>query len=295
MITLTDVTRRFGSGSGQRVAVDRLSMTIAPGEVLGLLGPNGAGKTTTISMIVGLLRPSDGRITLSVPGVAGELDPFDASAKSHLGIATQSVSLYDELSGKENLRLFGSLFSLSRSTLATRVEECLRLVGLTDRAGDRVEAYSGGMKRRLNVAAALVHDPAIVLLDEPTAGVDPHSRHALFEIVRHLKSQGKTVIYSTHYMEEAQQLCDRVAIIDHGKLLALGSVDDLIRQHGGSSIVRIQRVNADAPEVTVTDEPLETLRLALSESERANVKSAGVQSPDLQAVFLSLTGRELRD
>ncbi len=295
MITLSDVTRRFGSGQSARIAVDRLSLSISDGEVFGLLGPNGAGKTTTISMIVGLLRPSSGRISLRVPGDPHELDPFDGPAKKYLGIATQSISLYDELSGIENLRLFGSLFSLPRATLAARVDECLRMVGLTERGRDRVSAYSGGMKRRLNVAAALIHDPAIVLLDEPTAGVDPHSRHALFEIVRLLKSQGKTVIYSTHYMEEAEQLCDRVAIIDHGKLLALGRVDDLITMHGGSSVVRVERFNAETPELTVTDRPLEVLRQALDQGERGGVKSATIQSPDLQAVFLKLTGRELRD
>ncbi len=295
MITLSDVSRRFGAGPSERTAVDRLSFTIPDGEVFGLLGPNGAGKTTTISMIVGLLRPSSGRIAFTVPGDAHELDPFDAPAKKYLGIATQSISLYDELTAIENLRLFGSLFSLPRATLAARVDDCLRLVGLTDRANDRVSAYSGGMKRRLNVAAALVHDPAIVLLDEPTAGVDPHSRHALFEIVRHLKAQGKTVIYSTHYMEEAERLCDRVAIIDHGKLLAIGRVDELIATHGGSSVVRVERFNATSPELTVTDRPLEVLRRALEEGEHADVKSATVQSPDLQAVFLALTGRDLRD
>lgn len=280
MIRLESVTRRFGD----LTAVDRLSLSIEPGEVFGLLGPNGAGKSTTISMTVGLLRPDSG--TVRIDGA----DPVDPAVRRRIGVAPQSLAIYDELSARENLLFFGSLYGLDRASRTRRADELLELVGLADRAHGRVGKFSGGMKRRVNLACALVHGPAVVLLDEPTAGVDPQSRHAIFEIVRAMQDDGRTVIYTTHYMEEAQKLCTRVGIIDQGRLLALDTVDALIREHGGDSVVRIERAGGE--ERTQTAEPVAVLQKALASGDAIGVH---VERPDLETVFLNLTGRSLRD
>lgn len=280
MIELHAIRKTFGD----RVAVDDLTLSIEPGEVFGLLGPNGAGKSTTIGMAVGLLRPDSG--TVRVDG----RDPADPAVREALGVAPQSLAIYDELSARENLTFFGSLYGIGRADRARRADELLELVGLADRAGERVGGYSGGMKRRVNLACALVHDPACVLLDEPTAGVDPQSRNAIFEIVRTLRETGKTIVYTTHYMEEAQKLCDRIGVIDHGRLLALGPVDDLIRDHGGESVVRVESAQGEVR--TPTADPLSVIRAALESGDALGVH---VERPDLETVFLNLTGRSLRD
>ena len=280
MITLDTISKWFGSIT----AVDGLSLAIEPGEVFGLLGPNGAGKSTTIAMTVGLLSPDSG--TVRIDGG----DPVDAAVRASLGVAPQSLAIYDEMTARENLVFFGSIYGLDGATRTRRADELLELVGLTDRARDRVKGFSGGMKRRVNLACALVHDPRVVLLDEPTAGVDPQSRHAIFEIVRELQDQGRTIVYTTHYMEEAQKLCSRVGVIDKGNLLALDSVDGLICEHGGESVVRIER--AEGEERVQTAEPLAVLQRALASESTTGVR---VDRPDLETVFLNLTGRSLRD
>jgi ABC-2 type transport system ATP-binding protein len=280
MIVLDSLRKSFGAIT----AVDGLSLSIEPGEVFGLLGPNGAGKSTTIAMTVGLLRPDAGSVRID----GG--DPADAAVRARIGVAPQTLAVYEELSARENLMFFGSLYGLDRAVRARRAGELLDLVGLADRAGDRVGKYSGGMKRRINLACALVHDPAVVLLDEPTAGVDPQSRHAIFEIVRALQAEGRTIVYTTHYMEEAQKLCARVGIIDHGRLLALDAVDGLIRDHGGESVVRIERAGGE--ERTQTAEPVAVIQRALAAGDALGVH---VERPDLETVFLNLTGRSLRD
>ncbi len=280
MISLDSLRKSFGPIT----AVDDLTLSIAPGEVFGLLGPNGAGKSTTIAMMVGLLRPDAGSVRID----GG--DPADPAVRARLGVAPQSLAVYDELSARENLMFFGSLYGLSHAERARRADELLGLVGLADRARDRVGKYSGGMKRRINLACALVHDPRVVLLDEPTAGVDPQSRHAIFEIVRALQAEGRTIVYTTHYMEEAQKLCGRVGVIDHGRLLALDTVDGLIRVHGGESVVRIER--ADGEERTQTPEPVAVIQRALAAGDARGVH---IERPDLETVFLNLTGRSLRD
>ena len=259
-------------------------MHIDQGEVFGLLGPNGAGKSTTIAMIVGLLTPDAGTVR-----VAGH-DPADPATRKTIGVAPQSLAIYDELTAQENLTFFGSLYGLDRHNNQTRAKELLDMVGLTDRAHHRVKGFSGGMKRRMNLACALMHRPGVLLLDEPTAGVDPQSRNAIFEIVRRLGEQGTTIVYTTHYMEEAQKLCARVGIIDHGSLLALDTVEALIQARGGKSVVRI--MHADHEETTQTDTPLEVIQKALA---IGHVNSVQVQKPDLETVFLNLTGRSLRD
>ncbi len=249
MLILDNVRKRYGS----IVAVDGLSLTVQRGEVLGLLGPNGAGKSTTVNLAVGLLAPDSGRVTIE-----GKGQPTNPQVRRSLGIAPQALALYDLLSGDENLQFFADVYSLPSAQRAERVRWALEFVGLTDRRRDRVVTYSGGMKRRLNLAAALIHDPELILLDEPTVGVDPQSRRQIFDNILALKGLGRTIVYTTHYMEEAERLCDRVAIIDQGKLLALGSVQQLLDAHG----VKPKMV---------------------------------MQGATLEEVFLHLTGRSLRD
>jgi ABC-2 type transport system ATP-binding protein len=224
MLEVTGFTKRYGA----RVAVDGVTFTLARGQCVGLLGPNGAGKTTTLAMISGLALADAGSVCITGANavVSG------AAMKSRVGLVPQDMALFDELSAWANMQLFGGLYGLDAATLRTRAERALELVGLADRRKDRVGTFSGGMKRRLNIAGALLHDPDLVLLDEPTVGVDPQSRNAIFENLETLKRQGKTMIYTTHYMEEAERLCDRVLIMDRGRVLADDSVAALKGAHG---------------------------------------------------------------
>jgi ABC-2 type transport system ATP-binding protein len=281
MLTLRKVTKRYG----RITAVDDLSLDVRPGEVFGLIGPNGAGKTTTVSMAVGLLRPDAGEVRI------GELgSPMSAAVRRRVGVAPQAIALYDNLTGAENLALFATLYGLNRPALDEAVQRALAFVGLSDRRDDRVFTYSGGMKRRLNLAAAVLHDPDLVLLDEPTVGVDPQSRNAIFDNIAALRSRGRTLVYTTHYMEEAERLCDRVAIIDRGRVLASGTVAELIRQHGGTPML-VAEINGSEHRVD-TREPLKELnRIAAT----ASLGSFHVERPTLEQVFLHLTGRQLRD
>lgn len=274
---------------GNLVAVDDVSLEVRKGEVFGLLGPNGAGKSTTIGMCVGLIAPDSGSVE-----IAGAGAPTTDSVRRHLGVAPQALAIYDELTGAENLSLFGRLYGLGGRDLSDRVHRVLDLVGLLPRATDRAGKYSGGMKRRLNLAAALVHDPPLLLLDEPTAGVDPQSRNNILDTVRDLARAGRTIIYTTHYMEEAQRLCDRVGIIDKGRLLCVGAVEDLVRTHGGKSVVRVER--AGKHERVETDDPLREIAAVLSHAgPDGPATGVHIERPDLESVFLSLTGRSLRD
>jgi ABC-2 type transport system ATP-binding protein len=286
MLVLRDVRKRFGSIQ----AVDGLSLEVRRGEMLGLLGPNGAGKTTSIHMSVGLLSPDSGSITIEgQPGMPGG-SPLDPAVRRLIGVAPQSLAIYEGLSGEENLLFFGRLYGLRGTLLRERVETCLSLVGLTDRRMHDCAGYSGGMKRRLNLAAALLHDPHLLFLDEPTVGVDPQSRNALFDVLANLRDAGKTIVYSTHYMEEAQRMCDRVAIIDGGRLLALDTVPALLKQFGGDSTVTLLR---DSGEESIrTADPVATLAAAIGAGA---VASAQIHGPDLESAFLRLTGRSLRD
>jgi ABC-2 type transport system ATP-binding protein len=280
-------------------AVDGVSLDLVAGETFGLLGPNGAGKSTTIHLLTGALRPDDGEVTIN-----GSIDPTRAEVRRHIGVAPQVEALYDELSAAENLSFFGRLYGMGGARLKERVTWCLGLAGLSDRATDRVKTYSGGMKRRLNLACALVHDPPVLLFDEPTAGVDPQSRNHLLDTIEGLARAGRTILYTTHYMEEAERLCDRVAIMDQGKILALDTVDELVRQRGGPSTVEAEV--AHVPDRVRLPAPLEgkVLRFASDQPfEEANrLRNAGVQfarfhvdRPSLESVFLTLTGRRLRD
>jgi len=225
MLEVQNLTRRYGA----RVAVDSISFNVQRGECVGLLGPNGAGKTSTLAMLSGIATPDAGQIR--VPGAQAG-DAGLTALKRSVGLVPQDLALFDELAARHNLELFGGLQGLSGATLQERVRSSLQLVGLADRAGDLVKTYSGGMKRRLNIAGALLHDPALMLLDEPTVGVDPQSRNAIFDNLEVLKRGGKTLLYTTHYMEEAERLCDRVLIMDQGRILADDSVPRLKAEHG---------------------------------------------------------------
>ena len=285
---------------GEHTAVDGVSFEIRKGEAFGLLGPNGAGKTTTLSMMIGLLVPDSGSVNID------GADPALASTRSRIGIAPQALSLYEELSAEENLKFFAQLYDYNGAELKERVEWALEFAALSDRRKDRVGTFSGGMKRRLNMACAMIHEPDVILLDEPTVGVDPQSRNHIFDRIEELKAQGRTIIYTTHYMEEAQRLCDRVGIIDAGKILALDSVDVLLKQHGGDSIVQAI-LKQSPPDESVLPNPLEpgnTLKFAspdplkqILELSHAgiDIETLEIKQPDLECVFLNLTGRSLRD
>lgn len=312
MISVKNLSKHFGDNK----AVDDLSFQIQSGETFGLLGPNGAGKTTTISMIVGLLKPDYGDVEIDSDTEGHQGSPLNHLVRRRIGIAPQSLSLYEDLTARENLSFFGSLYNLSGSELKDRCNWCLEFSGLEDRQKDRVGTFSGGMKRRLNIAAAMMHEPKILLLDEPTVGVDPQSRNHIFDSIESLRFDGLTIIYTTHYMEEAARLCNRVAIVDHGKLLALDSVDALISKHGGDSVVtagfnrsfkmnqlpaELQKVEAIQNAETAGENqirftsgnPLESIaKLASSGIE---LETLNISRPDLERVFLNLTGRNLRD
>jgi ABC-2 type transport system ATP-binding protein len=223
MLQVDRVSKRYGD----RVAVNAISFSIAQGETVGLLGPNGAGKTTAIAMISGISRPDSGEVTLSGMSLARNVNAL----KRRVGLVPQDLALYEELSAWANLQLFGGLYGLGDAELQPRAKTALALVGLADRSTDRVNTFSGGMKRRLNIAAALLHEPDLLLLDEPTVGVDPQSRNAIFDNLEELKRRGKTLLYTTHYMEEAERLCDRVLILDHGQILANDTVAHFKQQY----------------------------------------------------------------
>ena len=247
MLSISHLRKTFGS----LVAVDDVSFAIEKGQLVGLLGPNGAGKTTTVSMITGLVTADRGDVLVAGKKLAGDTDPV----KRRIGLVPQDLALYEELSARDNLRFFGALFDLSGRPLDSAIAASLELVGLADRAADRVQDFSGGMKRRLNLAAGILHDPDILLLDEPTVGVDPQSRNAIFENLELLKARGKALLYTTHYMEEAERLADRIVVIDHGRVIA----DDTLAG------LQARAAGADGGRAT------------------------------LESVFLTLTGRSLRD
>ena len=304
MLRCAGLRKRFG----ERLAVDGVSFEIGPGECYGLLGPNGAGKTTTISMICGLVPRDGGEVT--VDGFEGGT----LEAKAAVGYVPQDLALYPDLTAAENLTFFGQLYGLGGKELGARIADTLELVGLAERGGDRIGTYSGGMKRRANMAAGLLHRPKLLVLDEPTVGVDPQSRNAILETVGRL---GIAVLYTTHYMEEAARLCDRIGIIDEGRLVAEGSAARLVRAHGGLDRVQLTcgdgdalaaacrtvegihdvSVGADGVVELTTDHGPEVLPAVVALAARLGVELTAVEvrSPNLEDVFLRLTGKELRD
>jgi len=303
MIEVANLCKRFNG----TVAVDDVSFEVPQGTTFGLLGPNGAGKTTTINILCGLLRPDNGTVSL-----AGQTDPTRPSVRASLGVVPQSLALYEELTAQGNLEFFGCINGLAGRRLKERVAACLEMGGLTQRRKDRVATFSGGMKRRLNLVCSLLHEPRILLLDEPTVGVDPQSRNLIFDSIEKLKREGHTIIYTTHYMEEAQRLCDRVAILDRGKMLALDTVENLIAQHGGPSRIEAElETPPDNPDELAgqikgqefsveqntvrfaTTEPMQSLA-GLNQSG-LRFRALKVETANLEDVFLNLTGRRLRD
>ncbi|WP_412538083.1 ABC transporter ATP-binding protein [Longispora sp. K20-0274] len=301
--------KRFGG----LVAVDDLSFTITEGETYGLLGPNGAGKTTSISMIVGILARDAGAVTID-----GEpVDVHHTAVKRLIGFVPQQMALYPDLTATENLRFFGRLYGLSGGALRQRVAEVLDVVGLADRAKERVFKFSGGMARRLHIGVGLLHRPRLLVLDEPTAGVDPQSRNAILDSVQQLAGTGVAVLYTTHYIEEAERLCDRVGIIDGGQLRAEGTRRELITMVGGHDEVRlgvdgdlaaIAKALSLLPGVSKVDTQGSGIQLLATESGSllpeilgtagragAVIRSVEVTEPNLEAVFLHLTGKALRD
>ncbi len=303
------LVRRFG----QRTAVDDVSFSIGAGETYGLLGPNGAGKTTTISLITGILRADAG--TVSLNGV--QIGAFAHPMKRALGFVPQDIALFDDLTAVDNLRFFGRLQGMGRRELELRIGAVLELVGLADRAHDRIDTFSGGMQRRATIAVGLLHEPTLLILDEPTAGVDPQSRNQILESIEVLSEQGMAVLYTTHYMEEAERLCDRVGIIDNGRLIAEGTQRQLVTQigehdrivlRGGGDIevfataarllggvVRVT-VGDGEVEVQVDDAASSVATLVATANDTAmTVTGVEVREPNLEAVFLHLTGKALRD
>ena len=296
------------------VAVDDVSFEIADGEIFSLLGPNGAGKTTTISILSCLLKPDGGDARVGGYSVSSQSD----KVRELIGVVPQDIALYEDLSGRENLAFWGRMYGLTGSELQRRVDEILELVGLVDRQKDRVDKYSGGMKRRVNIGAALLHKPRFLYLDEPTVGIDPQSRRSILDGVKDLNRQGVTVLYTTHYMEEAQELSDRIGIMDQGKLIALGTQADLVKMVGERTRIdltldREAQTLAEQwrslPGVSTVSEPEDgnvrllvddanVLMPSLFEGARASgarITEINLSEPNLEMVFLHLTGRALRD
>ncbi len=310
MLEVDDLKKSYGD----LLAVNGVSLSAGVGEIVGLLGPNGAGKTTTVSIIAGLTPPDSGSVRIDGRPLSGDQDPN----KRRIGLVPQELALFDELTAHANLQLFAALYDLDGAAAQRAMGEALELVGLADRAQERVKNYSGGMKRRLNLAAALLHDPQILLLDEPTVGVDPQSRNAIFDNLEVLKSRGKTLVYTTHYMEEAERLCDRVIIIDHGEVVANDTLQGLYRMlpvtnllavefdSGQDGIqlnelqalpgVRSAKLEGGTLRVGVQDLAIETPHVLEWLVERGHrYRNVASERANLETVFLTLTGRSLRD
>jgi ABC-2 type transport system ATP-binding protein len=297
------LVKRFGAVT----AVDGISLELRPGECLGLLGPNGAGKSTLIRAIVGRVVPNSGHIAV-FGSPAGS-----PAARAALGWVPQELAVYPRLTARENLRSFGSYYGLSGKPLNAAIAWCLNWAALEDRARDLTRTLSGGMKRRLNMAAGLIHQPRLVLMDEPTVGVDPQSRNRIFEMIETLRAAGTTIIYTTHYMEEAERLCDRIAIVDHGRIIALGTHQALVQESFSSSSQVLARF--DGPPATIAawvasqsghlvdstgeftiEHPIQIAALLESASAAGlQLVDVSLRRPNLESVFLHLTGRELRD
>jgi ABC-2 type transport system ATP-binding protein len=311
ILEVKDLVKKYGDFT----AVKGISFDIQEGEIFSLLGPNGAGKTTTISMLSTLYAPTSGEAKIGGHSVTKE----PMAVRNLIGVVPQELALYEDLSARENLVFWGQMYGLSGKTLKLRVDEVLEQIGLADKAKNRIKTYSGGMKRRVNIGVGLLHKPSLLFMDEPTVGIDPQSRRAILDSVKSLNQQGMTVLYTTHYMEEAEELSNRVGIIDHGELIALGSQAELNRQVGENDTLVLhidESQNGEAlaaavrklPGILKADITDHTVAVIAPEAEeimapvitKANelgikIRSVDIQEPNLEAVFLSLTGRALRD
>jgi len=311
ILEVKDLIKHYGDFT----AVKGITFDIKEGEIFSLLGPNGAGKTTTISILSTLYEPTSGNA--SIGGHSVTKDPM--AVKQVIGVVPQEIALYEDLTARENLVFWGQMYGLSGKSLNSRVDEVLEQIGLVDKAKNKVKTYSGGMKRRVNIGVGLLHKPRLLFMDEPTVGIDPQSRRAILDTVKDLNKQGMTVLYTTHYMEEAQELSDRVGIIDHGELIALGTQDELTKQVGHTDTLILHvgenedpqaladslRSEPDILEAIATDhevsvvanEAENVLAVVVSKANERGIKihSIDIREPNLEAVFLHLTGRALRD
>jgi ABC-2 type transport system ATP-binding protein len=301
--------------NGGVTAVADISFAIRQGEIFSLLGPNGAGKTTTISMLSGLIAPTSGDARIGGHSIVK--DPI--GVKRLIGVVPQEIALYPTLSARQNLHFWGRMYGLGGAELRQRSDELLDLVGLTDRADDRVETYSGGMQRRINIAVGLLHQPQIVFMDEPTVGIDPQSRRNILDTIKALNQQGMTVLYTTHYMGEAEELSDRVGIIDHGQMIALGTQKELTQLVGENmslrlhlnegepadglvvaleqlpDVLEVTAVNSQIILITPDAAPILPAVMNAASTQAISLRSIDIEEPNLEAVFLHLTGRALRD
>ncbi len=308
MIEIKNLSKSYGNTK----ALQDVSLKIEDGELFGLLGPNGAGKTTMINILNTYLSFEKGDVIINNLNVRED----EVKIKRIVGVIPQEISLYDELTAMENLFFWGEIYGLSGTTLKQKCEEALRLVGLFDRRNDTLKKYSGGMKRRINISAGLLHNPQIILMDEPTIGVDPQSRNFIFEMIKKLNQQGKTIIYTTHYMEEAEKLCTKIAIIDHGKIIALGTKQELYKLLGEEDIIQFkfkEKINFQDYQRNLRKYSLtQSSDFAIQLSEKGLIKELAniikvikelpdqteeinIIQPNLESVFLKLTGRELRE
>jgi ABC-2 type transport system ATP-binding protein len=307
MINVSNLKKSFDTID----ALKDISFNIPQGECYGLLGPNGAGKTTTISIMSTLIEPNEGEVNIA--GYNLKKNPLEC--KKEIGVVTQEIALYNELSAYDNLLFWGGLYKVPRPELISRIDETVDLLGLTDRKNDKVKTYSGGMKRRINIASALLHRPKILFMDEPTVGIDPQSRNLIFEVVEKLHKEGMTIIYTTHYMEEAERLCDRIGIIDNGEIIAQGTLNELKTSGSMKESVVISYTN-------LTDERYNTIAKEWKDLQRfedtihfysmniqgdlskiilmcnkfgLDIRYIDIQKINLETIFLSLTGKQLRD
>ncbi|HEU4719342.1 MAG TPA: ABC transporter ATP-binding protein [Bacteroidia bacterium] len=308
MIAVQNLKKTFGT----HVALNGISFSIKEGEFYGLLGPNGAGKTTTISIISTILQPDEGSV--SIGNYDLKRDP--GSCKRIIGVVPQEIALYEKLTAHENLVFWGSLYGGEKSRLMKRIDEILHLFGLYERRNDKISTYSGGMKRRINIASALLHNPQILFMDEPTVGIDPQSRNLIFEVVEKLHSDGMTIIYTTHYMEEAERFCDRIGIIDKGEIIAQGTLQELRDQSGMKEVIVVRFASLDEEKEKMLRVKLPgeyTIANATLSYPSDNVKSdlpkivilcgdlglelsgIDIQKVNLETIFLRLTGKQLRD
>ncbi len=305
--------RELGKKFGEHTAVDSVSFDVMNGEIFGLLGPNGAGKSTLISMLTTLLAPDKGEVFVNEQS----LKQRPAEVKKLLGLVPQEIALYPTLTARENLMFWGRMYGLGGSLLKDRVDEALDIAGLKDRAKGRIDTFSGGMKRRINIASALLHRPRILVMDEPTVGIDPQSRNHILETVLRLNKEGMTVVYTSHYMEEVELLCSRVAIMDHGRIIAMGTKDELRKLIGDKDTIYIQAVNP-SPQISarlkelpgvagvslegslfkiIADDGDTVLAgiISILDAQRCKIHSVSIEESNLEGVFLHLTGRALRD
>lgn len=305
MIQIKNITKKFPSVT----ALDNISLQVKEKDFFGLLGPNGAGKSTLMNLLAGYLEPEEGNILIDGQKITND----NLGIKNKIGLVPQSLALYDDISALENLEIFGSLFEIPKKQLKENIDEKLNSVELYERRKDKVKTFSGGMKRRLNLIAGLLHNPLVLLCDEPTVGVDPQSRNAIFDFLMTLNEEGKTIIYTTHYMEEAERLCNRIAIIDVGKIIAEGTVEELVHRLPYEQTILISKNHTTLHQAEkfkeygmLIDEqdhfelkPAEGFTLSsffkMIETEGITNQSIGIKRPSLEALFLHLTGRRLRD